>query len=165
MTNQSATLVNHLLVTPILSVLRSVQSVGLSDYRCQILEVDTPVIQPSKYILTVRSFHHCPWGEVRECLCSAPWQVMDVYDSVDDMWSWILLDCLETFSPAKTCRFKISHHRPTLWLSPSLPEAIKKKQQAERKAERTGDNELQKVKKLLEGRFFSDRPRFLTYNN
>ena len=74
-------------------------------------------------------------------------------------------DCLETFSPAKTCRFKIFHYRPTLWLSPSLPEAIKKKQQAERKAERTGDNELQKVKKLLEGRFFSDRPRFLTYNN
>ena len=62
--NQLANLVAHLLVIPILSVLRSVQSVGLSDHCCQILEVDTPVIQPSQYTLTVRSFRHCPWEEV-----------------------------------------------------------------------------------------------------
>ena len=75
MTNQSATLVDHLLhlVTPNLSVLRSVQSLGLSDHRCQIMDVDTPVMQPLKYTLSVRSWHSCPWDEVRECLRSAPW--------------------------------------------------------------------------------------------
>ena len=43
-TDQSATLVDHLLVTPNLLVLRSVQSLGLSDHHCQIMEVDTPAI-------------------------------------------------------------------------------------------------------------------------
>ena len=152
MTNQSTTLVDHLLVTPNLSVLQSVQSLGLSDHRCQIMDVDIPVIQPLKYTLSVRSFRSCPWDEVRECLRSAPWQVMDMYDSVDDMWSFfqgILLDCLELFAPVKTVSCSRSCHRPTPWFSSSLLEAVKRKQQAKRKAELTGNsNDIMHYKRL-----------------
>ena len=65
---------------------------------------------------------------------------MDVYDSVDDMWSLfkgILFDCLETFAPTKSIRCNSSCYHPTPWLSPSLLEAIKKKQHAKRKVEGT----------------------------
>ena len=138
MTAQSATLVDHLLVTPNLLLLRSVQSLGLSDHCCQIMEVDTPVIQPLNYTLSVRSFRSCPWDEVRECLRSAPWQVMDMYDSVDDMWSFF-----QGILRNGSC------HRPAPWVSSSLLEAIRKKQQAKRKAELSGDsNDLMKYKQL-----------------
>ena len=56
MINQSATLVDHLLVTPNLSVLQSVQSLGVSDHRCQIVDVDTPVIA------TAFEIYSCQFG-------------------------------------------------------------------------------------------------------
>ena len=95
---------------------------------------------------------------------------MDVYNSVNDMWFFfkgILLDCLNTFAPAKSIRCKSSHHCPTPWLSPSLLEAIKKKQQAKRKAERTGvsdDIKNYRRLKITEYSFSTNRPRFLMYN-
>lgn len=106
--------------------------------------MDIPVIPPLKYNLLVRSFRSCPWDEVRECLGSAPWQVMNLYDSVNDMWSFfqgILFDCLESFAPVKTVICSNSHHRPTPWLSSSLLEDIKKKQRAKRKAKLTGTSD------------------------
>ena len=49
----------------------------------------------------------------------------------------------------KTIRCKSSHHYPTPWLSPSLLKAIKKKQQAKRKAERTGvSDDIMNYKRL-----------------
>jgi len=51
---------------------------GLSDHRCQVLEVDAPVIRPPHQYKLVRSLHSCPWNEVRESLSMTPWQVMDL---------------------------------------------------------------------------------------
>ena len=62
--NLSATLIDHVLTTSSVEVLKTVQTVGLSDHRCQILEADISVTHPVEYTLTVRSFRKCPWDEV-----------------------------------------------------------------------------------------------------
>ena len=112
-TNCSATLIDHLLVTPSLSVSQSYQTVGLSDHRCQILEVDIPVVRPAVNYVSVCSFRKCPWDEVRHSLSTAPWHVMDIYDDVNDMWHFfvlILYHCLDMYAPSHTVPIKHSHH-------------------------------------------------------
>lgn len=89
-TNCSATLIDHLLVTPSLTVSRSYQTVGLSDHRCQVLEIDIPVVRPDVHYVSIHSFHKCPWDEVRYSLSTAPWHVMDIYDDVNDMWHFFV---------------------------------------------------------------------------
>ena len=142
-TNCSATLIDHLLVTPSLSVSQSYQTVGLSDHRCQILEVDIPVVRPAVNYVSVRSFRKCPWDEVRHSLSTAPWHVMDIYDDdVNDMWHFfvsILYHCLDMYTPSHTVPIKHSHH-PTSWISPDLLTAIKHKLRAKRQAESTGSD-------------------------
>ena len=113
--SSSATLIDHVLTTPNFTGLQCYQAVGLSDHQSQILEVDVPVIHPASRILTVRSFRHCHWNEVREHLRVVPWHVMDIYDSVDDMWSFItsaLHECLDIFAPLHPVVCKKSR-RPT----------------------------------------------------
>lgn len=88
-TNCSVTLIDHLLVTPSLSVSHSYQTVGLSDHRCQVLEIDIPVVRPDVHYVSIRSFRKCPWDEVRHSLSTAPWHVMDIYDDVNDMWHFL----------------------------------------------------------------------------
>ena len=76
-------------------------------------------------------------------ICTAPWQVMDIYDSVDDMWSFgssILHECLDTFVPVCSVQ-SMRSDRPTPWLTPSLLSAIKQKKQAKRKAQQTNSDE------------------------
>ena len=141
-TNCSATLIDHLLVTPSLSVSQSYQTVDLSDHRCQILEVDIPVVRPAVNYVSVRSFRKCPWDEVRHSLSTAPWHVMDNHDDVDDMWHFfvsILYHCLDMYAPSHTVPIKHSH-RPTPWISPDLLTAIKHKLRAKRRAESTGSD-------------------------
>ena len=150
-TSSSATLIDHMLTTPNITVLQCYQTVGLSDHRTQILEIDVPVIRPISHTLTVRSFRHCPWNKVREHLHAVPWQVMDIFDSVDDMWSFInsiLCECLDMFAPLHSVVCKRSRH-PTPWLTPSLLSAIKQKKQAKRKAEQSNDDaDIQLYKRL-----------------
>ena len=62
---------------------------------------------------------------------------MDIYDDVNDMWSFItsvLHECLDMFAPLPPVVCKRSR-RPTPWLSPSLLSAIKQKKQAKCRAE------------------------------
>ena len=150
-TASSSTLIDHVLSTPSLSVTRFCQSVGLSDHRCQIIEVDIPVNRSTKCSVTVRSFRKCPWNEVRESLHTAPWQVMDIYDDVNEMWEFfitILLHCLDQYAPRHTVVCKHSH-RPTPWLTPALSSAIKQKKQAKRRADSTAnDADIALYKKL-----------------
>ena len=137
-TNSSVTLIDHVITTPTLTVLQCYQAVGLSDHQCQILEVDVPTVRVPSHSLMIHSFRHCPWNEVRGFICTAPWQVMDIYDSVDDMWSFvssILHECLDTFAPVCSVQGRKSHC-PTPWLTPSLLSAIKQKKQAKRKAQK-----------------------------
>ena len=142
-TNSSVTLIDHVITTPTLTVLQCYQAVGLSDHQCQILEVDVPTVRVPSHSLMIRSFRHCPWNEVRDFLCTAPWQVMDIYDSVDDMWSFvssILHECLDAFAPVCSVQSRKSH-RSTPWLTQSLLSAIKQKKQAKRKAQQTNSDE------------------------
>ena len=86
-TNCSATLI----VTPSLSVSHSYQTVGLSDHRCQVLEIDIPVVRPDVHYVSIRSFRKCPWDEVRHSLSTAPWHVMDIYDDVNDLYPFYIV--------------------------------------------------------------------------
>ena len=130
------------------------QSVGSSDHRCQIIEVDIPVHRSSKHSVTVRSFRKCPWNDVRESLHTAPWQLMDIYDDVNEMWeffSTILQRCLDQYAPCHTVVSKHSHHGPTPWLmlTPALSSAIIQKKQAKRRADSTAnDADIALYKKL-----------------
>ena len=93
------------------------------------MEVDISVIRPVSHTLMVHLFRH-PWNEVRRYLQDVPGQVLDIYNSVDDMWSFItsiLHNCLDTFAPLHSAVCKRSHH-PTPWLTSSLLAAIKQKQ-------------------------------------
>ena len=139
-TNCSATLIDHLLVTPSLSVSHSYHTVGLSDHRCQVLEIDIPVVRPDVHYVSIRSFRKCPWDEVRHSLSTAPWHVMDIYDDVNDMWHFfvsILYRCLDMYAPSHTIPIKHSR-RPTPWITSDLLTAIKHKPKAKRRAESTG---------------------------
>ena len=143
-TTSSINFIDHVLSTPSLSVTRCCQSVGLSDHHCQIIEVDIPVSRSTKHSVTVRSFRKCLWNDVRESLQTAPWQVMDIYDDVNEMWeffSTILQCCLDQYAPCHTVVSKHSHH-PTPWLTPALSSAIKLKQkkQAKRRADSTAND-------------------------
>jgi len=136
-TDTSAILIDHALTTPNLNVNRY-QTLDLSDH--QILEVDIPVIRSKRQCTMVHSLWSCPWDEVRESLSTAPWQVIDIYDSVDDMWEFIktiLTECLSKFAPLHPVKCKGSH-RHTPWLTPSLLSNIQNKCKAKRKAELTG---------------------------
>lgn len=79
-TTSSATLIDRVLSTPSLSATRCCQSVGLSDHCSQIIKVVIPVSCCAKQSVIVHSSRKCPWNDVREFLCTAPWQVMDIYD-------------------------------------------------------------------------------------
>ena len=150
-TTSSSTLIDHVLSTPSLSVTRCCQSVGLSDHRCQIMEVDIPVSRSTKHSVTVRSFRRCPWNDVRESLHTAPWQVMDIYDDVNETWEFfitILQHCLDQHAPCHTVVSKCSRH-PTPWLTSELSSAIKRKKQAKRRADSTAnDADIALYKKL-----------------
>ena len=95
-------------------------------------------LQPVRY---VRAFRNCHWDDVRSCLSTAPWSVMEVYDDVNDMWEYfygILRGCLDSYIPLKAVRNKYSK-RPTPWLNSTLLHAIKLKYKAKRLADRTQD--------------------------
>ena len=110
---------------------------GLSDHRCQIIEVEVPICHSIPHAMMVRSFRQCHWDEVREHLQAIPWQVMDIYDVVNDMRNFfnsILQECLDTFAPLHPVVCKRSH-RPTPWMASVLQDAIHAKAQAKRKAD------------------------------
>ena len=120
----SATLIDHAMSTSNLEVLQCFQVAGLSDHRCQIMEVNVPVCRSVPHALMIRSFRWCHWDEVWEHLQAVPWQMMDILDDVNDMW--VLHECLVTFVPLHSVVRKLSR-RPTPWLTPALRDAIRKK--------------------------------------
>lgn len=135
-TNLSATLIDHVLTSPPLNVIKYYQAVGLSDHRSQIAEIDIAVVKTVPREIAVCSFCKCPWDKVKEALQTAPWQVMEIYD---DMWVFfisILHKYLNTYAPLHTTASKRSNcHTP--WITPFLLSAIKQKRQAKRKADST----------------------------
>ena len=61
---------------------------GISDHRMQVSEFTiAPVRLPSRSVC-VRSFKKCDWKELRATLRSAPWNLMEMFDDIDDKWSF-----------------------------------------------------------------------------
>jgi len=135
-TRTSATLIDHVLCTPVSSVKKCYQAIGLSDHRTQILELTIPSIKSIVNPVITRSFCNCDWDELRKALITAPWQVMEIYDNINDMWHFfcsILQNCLHVYAPLRLSSKK--SRRPTPWMTPSLLIAIKDKKRAKRKVE------------------------------
>ena len=121
-TNLSATLIDHVLTSPPLNVIKCYQAVGLSDHRSQIIEVGIAIMKSVPRQVTVCSFCKYPWDKVKEALCTAPWQVMEIYDDMNDMWTFfisILHECLNAYVPLHATVSKCSScHTP--WITPFL---------------------------------------------
>ena len=126
-TDLSATLIDHVLTSSPLCVTTCNQAIGLSDHRSQILEAAIPVVRNLPRCITIHTFRNCPWDKIRETLNTAPWQVMDIYDDVNDMWLFfysIIQSCLGTHVPAHQVTSKYSkQHKP--WLTSFILSIIK----------------------------------------
>ena len=153
-TKTSATLIDHVLGTPVLSVSKCYQAVGLSDHRAQILEVAIPSLKQVVNPVMIRLFRNCNWDEMRKAIRTAPWQVMEIYDDVNDMWHFfcsILKSYLDFYAPLQLSSKKKSRG-PTPWMTPSLLSAIKIKKLAKRKAEASHDSNDVAVYKEIKNR-------------
>jgi len=89
-------LIDHVLTSPPLNVAKCCQAVGLSDHRSKIVDI---VVRIVPWQITVHSFHKYSWHDVKEALHTAPWQVMEAYDDVTDMWKFISIsyNCLHGY--------------------------------------------------------------------
>ena len=118
------------------------QALGLSDHNVQLTDFNIPILKCAPRAMMVRSFKRCDWEGLKDVLDSVPWQVMAVYDDVDDKWDFfktILLDALDAFAPLREV-FSKKSKRPTPWFSDILSEKIKLKNKAKRKFDRSGDS-------------------------
>ena len=102
----------------------------------QFADVDLAITRPKPTVISVRSFRKCDWASVRESLGSVPWQVMTIFDEIEDMWFFFkssLYFILDKYAPLKAVTSKFSK-RPTPWMTPVLLQAIKEKNKAKRHA-------------------------------
>ena len=140
-TLNTATLIDHVLTSPHTAVSFVQQSVGVSDHMVQVIGVDMLVSRPLPSRVSVRSFQRCDWSEVRRSIAYIPWQVMDTFDDVNDMWCFFqssLLSILNDFAPLKLVSSTHSK-RPTPWMTPDILTAIKNKHSAKRRATKSHD--------------------------
>ena len=89
-TDTSSTLIDHIVSTPIVSMLSVKQAIGLSDHCVQITDIDVVMQRPSVTFCWLRPFRRCCLDDVRGCLSSAPWSTMEIYDDPDDMWGFFV---------------------------------------------------------------------------
>ena len=60
-------------------------------------------------VTTVRCFKKCDTDELTLDLMNAPWQVMDTFDTVDDMWDYwktLFFQVLDKHAPLKKVRLR-----------------------------------------------------------
>ena len=87
-TATSSTLIDHIVSSSQVPVLRSVQTCGLSDHKVQIVNLDYSVNKVSPKVQYVRSFQKCQWDELKSVLRSVPWDTMYSFDNIDDQWAF-----------------------------------------------------------------------------
>ena len=139
--SRSATLIDHLIGSEVLNVALSIQAVGIRDHRVQIVDFDVTVCRRAPREIWVHSFKKCNWDQVRESLATAPWNVMSIYDDLDDQWSFfhsILMESFQFYAPFKRVYSKKSK-RPTPWISDAILERIKLKNKVKCRAEKFGN--------------------------
>ena len=126
-----------------LTVTQSTQAVDVSDHHLQLLNFDIPVLRVPPRFLWVRSFRKCQWDQLRDSLCSAPWDIMTMLDDIDDKWEFfhhILMLSLNEFAPLHRVNCKNSR-RSTPWFSDSIAQMIKEKYKARHLTQRTGSDD------------------------
>ena len=140
-TDASATLIDHIICTAVLPVLGVQQAVGLSDHRVQIAHFDIVMQRSPPEFQWIRPFKHCCWDTIKSSLSTAPWSTMNIFDDVNDMWSFfygIILSCLNANVLMKRVYCKYSKC-PTPWITFEILAAIHEKNKAKCMAERSGD--------------------------
>ena len=103
-------------------VLRLLQTCGFSDHKVQIATLDYYTYKIPSRSHQIRSFRKCDWQTLCNTLQSAPWQVISVYDDIDDEWGYfyiLLQECLNKFLPLKKVTFRESK-RPTPWFNDNI---------------------------------------------
>ena len=68
----SSTLIDHIVSSSQIPVLRSIQTCGLSDHKVQIVNLDYSVDKISPKVQYVHSFRKCQWDELKSVLCLVP---------------------------------------------------------------------------------------------
>ena len=139
----SSTLIDHIACSSSIKVSRVLQSVGVSDHRVQIADLDIRILRRTPEIVYVKAFRRCDWDEVLCCLSrsAAPWSVMEMFDDINDMWEFfngILCQCLDFYAPLRQVYHKYSK-RHTPWITDELLEEINAKHKAKRRAEYSKD--------------------------
>ena len=132
------------------SVQEIVQTCGLSDNYIQITTLQYPTVKTVPRAYFIRSFQQCDWNQLRNVLSSTPWNVMSIFDDINDKWCIVhtlLQDCLSSFLLLKSEKSK----RPTPWFTLEIANKSKLKNKAKRIFEKT----------QLE----SDRARFKSLKN
>ena len=118
-TGISASLIDHVITSKDTPVLRLLQTCGLSDHKVQIATLGCYTSKTPSRSHQIRSFRNCDWQELHNTLefaplQFAPWQVMSVYDDINDKWGYFyaLLQGLNKFLPLKKVTSRTSK-RPT----------------------------------------------------
>ena len=138
-TSTSASLIDHVITSKDTPVLRLLQMCGLSDHKVQIANLGYFSLQSSSRGHQILSLRKRNWDELRHTLQSVPWQIMSVYDDIDDKWSYfyaLLQECLDKFLPLKKVTSQKSK-RPTPWFNNEILQQIKLKNKAKRIFERS----------------------------
>ena len=84
----SSTLIDHVISSTPLLATNSVQAAGISNHRIQIVEFNINIGRREPRKLWICSFKKCDWDQVRESLAKAPWNVMNMYDDINDKWEF-----------------------------------------------------------------------------
>ena len=82
-----------------------------SDHLVQVLDANLSVVRQRPSICLIRPFRKCDWSAVKDSVASIPWQVMDAFDDVDDMWHYFkasLFSVLDEYAPIKSVKSKFS---------------------------------------------------------
>ena len=86
--NHSATLID-IIGSNSLQVSGVGQAIGLSDHNVQLTDFNIPIFKRAPRAMMVQSFNRCDWEGLKDVSDSVPWQVMDVYDDIDDKWDFL----------------------------------------------------------------------------
>jgi len=138
-TSTSASLIDHVITSKDTPILRLLQTCGLSDHKVQIANLGYFSLQTPSRDHQIRSFRKCNWDELQHTLQSAPWQIMSVYDDIDDKWGYfyaLLWECLDKFLPLKKVTSQKSK-RSTSWFNDEILRQIKLKNKAKQIFERS----------------------------
>ena len=77
-------MIDYVIASKDIPVFTLLQPCELSDHKVQIASFALKTVRHLPSIHYVRSFRRCDWEQMRDALCSAPWQTMNVFDDIND---------------------------------------------------------------------------------